>query len=161
MDNEQLKLALERICQNLGGDWLLLGGSLVRTDLDATRGTHDLDIVRVPQNDNTQDQTNLILEMKKVGLSPEQVNSAVLFFLKQFKGWETEVRELLKFKGGRILRPTLTLFAFLKLGRATPIDIEDLKKAISKWGKSEFNSLVFGRQANSELIERARKVGLL
>ncbi|NCN27953.1 hypothetical protein GW915_10295 [bacterium] len=45
MNSDQLNLALERIGQNIGGEWLLLGGSLIRFDVDENRGTHDIGLV--------------------------------------------------------------------------------------------------------------------
>lgn len=41
MDASKLNAAVEVLCQKIGGDWLLLGGSLVRFDVDPSRGTRD------------------------------------------------------------------------------------------------------------------------
>ena len=161
MELEELKMALATICQNIGGDWLLLGGSLVRMDLDPLRGTHDIDIVKVPLSDQVGDQLRLVQEMKKIGFSPDQVNSSVVFFLKQISNWENETRELIVFSNGRILRPTLTLFAYLKLGRATPVDLEDLQKARNKWGLQEFNEKLFKSWADAKALLKAIEIGLL
>ena len=160
MKTEELNLALETICQKIGGDWLLLGGSLVRIDIDPNRGTHDLDIVKIPLPDSLQTQIDLVTEMKKIGLSPEQVNSAVVYFLKQLPNWENETRLLKSFSNGRILRPTLTLFAMLKLSRGTPIDLEDLRKATQKWGIEEFDLNLFNQWATSEILQKAKSLGI-
>ena len=161
MELEKLKLALGRICQNIGGDWLLLGGSLVRFDVDPTRGTHDLDIVQIPIRLDAISRTALVLEMKALGLSPEQVNSAVSFFLPEPGLWETHVVELASYPAGRLFRPTLTLFAYLKLQRATPIDVEDVVKARNKWGAAEFDAAAFGQWTkDAHMMEHAQRLGL-
>ena len=161
MELDQLNLALDRICQNLGGSWLLLGGSLIRFDVDSTRGTYDLDIVPIPLEISVPQRTKFFQEMKDIGLSPDQVNSSVSFFLANIAGWENETI-LLKQKGaGRLYRPSLTLFAYMKLLRGTDIDIEDIRKAAQKWGAEEFDKEKFKAWADLSIQTKAQTLGLL
>lgn len=43
MESKTLNEVLDYLGNELGGDWLLAGGSLVRLKFDATRGTEDMD----------------------------------------------------------------------------------------------------------------------
>ena len=103
MELDDIKLALDRLCQNLGGSWLLLGGSLIRLDVDSQRGT---------------------------------------------KG------------NGRVYRPNLTLFSYLKLQRGTDVDVEDIQKAAQKWGVDEFNLDKFKVWADKPLLDKAKRLKL-
>jgi hypothetical protein len=38
MDSKRLDEILAYLCEDLGGDWLLTGGALVRHEFDASRG---------------------------------------------------------------------------------------------------------------------------
>lgn len=49
MDTNKLQSVLDYLCKEVGGDWLLAGGALVRLKFDASRGTEDMDIVRIRQ----------------------------------------------------------------------------------------------------------------
>ncbi len=161
MNQEELNLALKTICQKIGGDWLLVGGSLVRLDLDPGRGTHDLDIISIPEGNTPKILRALFTEMKSIGLSPEQVNSAASFFVSSVEGWQNQKVLILEIDRGRIFRPTLTLFAYLKLSRATPVDIADLKLAIKKWGLTEFSKEDFKNWATPEILQKAKALKLI
>lgn len=47
METAKLTQMLDILCQEIGGDWLLTGGSLVRFDIDPARGTEDIDLVNI------------------------------------------------------------------------------------------------------------------
>jgi hypothetical protein len=95
---ENLNLALDYLCQNFGGQWLLLGGSLIRFDVDSTRGTHDIDLVRLDL-ESISEKTRLITEMKALGVSPVDISDVQLaskkwglgeFNAAAFLGWASE-----------------------------------------------------------------------
>ena len=132
----------------------------MRLDCDNTRGTHDLDLIPIPIGLSPEKRTQMILEMKKIGLSPEQLNSAADFFIGRVKDWEKNILIVRQFSGGKIYRPNLTLFSFLKFSRGTPIDLDDIRAAERKWGRKEFDKTQFSQWANSEILAAAKNFGI-
>ncbi len=47
MDSQKIDEILKYLCNELGGDWFLTGGALVRIAFDPSRGTEDVDFVRI------------------------------------------------------------------------------------------------------------------
>lgn len=45
MEAAKVEALIEDICQNVGGEWLLLGGSLVQLEYDGGRATADIDLL--------------------------------------------------------------------------------------------------------------------
>lgn len=132
MEAKTLEEILSYLTDTLGGDWLLAGGALVRLSFDASRGTEDVDFARMshPELSPELSLTHFYRWLISRGLGPEWVNTAVEPFVHEVPSWKDEtvlVRSGLK---GKIFRPTLTLFAYLKLKRATAVDLEDIRKAI-------------------------------
>ena len=145
MDIHQIDSILKFLCDELGGDWFLTGGSLVRLEFDAQRGTEDMDLVRIRDELQSEERsrTRLFQWLMQNQLGPEWVNTAVEPFVKRVPNWENEVIELRSGKLGRVFRPNLTLFIYLKLGRGTSADWKDIEKAIPhcpegfNWNKFE------------------------
>ena len=111
-----------------------MGGALVRLNFDSSRGTEDIDLVRMnhPELSDTAAKNTLYKWLIKKGLGPEWVNSAVEPFIREIQEWETEVVPLQTGARGKVYRPTLTVFVYLKLRRGTEIDLMDIKKAVPK-----------------------------
>ena len=132
MDTHQIDSILTFLCEELGGDWFLTGGSLVRLKFDAHRGTEDMDLVRIRDELQSEERsrTRLFEWLMQHNLGPEWVNTAVEPFVKRVPNWESEVIELRAGRIGRVFRPNLTFFIYLKLGRATSADWKDIEKAI-------------------------------
>jgi hypothetical protein len=152
----------EHLCENLGGDWLLTGGTLVRLLFDAGRGTEDIDLARVahPELSPERALTELYLFLRTLGLGPEIVNAAVEPFVHEVPDWRGELVTIRQGARGRIFRPTLTLFSYLKLRRGTPIDLEDIRAAVRYCGAAEFDAGKFARWADAELAGRFARVRL-
>jgi hypothetical protein len=140
MDVLKVESLLDKICQTVGGDWLLVGGSLVQIEYDANRGTEDIDLVPIshPSFSDVKAQDELFKAAKSIGLDPENVNSAARFFVGEFQEWQLEVIAFREGPAGRIFRPTLALFVGLKLKRGTEIDLEDIRAAVRKEGRIAF-----------------------
>lgn len=157
---KKLNLALNHLCQKVGGEWMLLGGSLIAYDVDSTRGTEDIDLVRIDAQSPAQ-KVELMQEMLKLGISVEQFNSSVDFYVNQIANWKEHKVLLSSGARGKIFRPSLSLFAILKLRRGTPLDLEDVKLAAKKWGREEFNKESFFSWASVKEIALAQSIGLL
>jgi hypothetical protein len=156
MENEKVESVLRYLCDTLGGDWLLAGGSLVRLIFDARRGTEDIDLARVahPVLSEESALNRLYVHVRSLGLGPEHVNPAFQAFLRQVPDWMGELVLLREGARGRIYRPSLTLFAYLKLLRGTPIDVEDVRSAVACLGPGEFMESRFRAWAAPEIQER-------
>lgn len=131
MESKTIEEVLAFLCENLGGDWLLTGGALVRLNFDENRGTEDLDLVRIrhPELSDEAAKNQLFKWLIQRGLGPEWVNSAVEPFVREVEEWDREVVLLRDGPRGKIFRPCLTLFVYLKLRRGSEIDLADIQKA--------------------------------
>ncbi len=161
MQKDTINSLFDLICQKIGGRWILTGGSLVLAEFGGDRATEDIDLINMELEENlTRVRTQLFLEAKHLGLSPEQVNSAADFYLKQCPGWELHVLSLRKGPVGEVFRPDLTLFLALKLNRGTEVDVEDCKLAIAFCDAREFNQTLFDQWSNSRAKELLKKLPL-
>lgn len=163
METKTIEEILSYLCEELGGDWFLTGGALVRLIFDADRGTEDVDLVRIRHSELSDEaaKNQLFRWLIDRELGPEWVNSAVEPFVREVPGWESEVVLFRSGAKGRVLRPTITLFVYLKLRRGTEIDLLDIEKAISKcpekldearllaWGNARVNERFAGLKARS------------
>jgi hypothetical protein len=155
MESKTLDEILNYLCESIGGDWLLTGGSLVRLSFDASRGTEDVDLVRLrhPTLSDEAARNELFRWLIARGLGPEWVNTAVEPFVKEVAGWERELVLLRQGSVGALFRPNLTFFAYLKLRRGTSIDLEDVRKAVRKCPEG-FDEAKFRGWASEELWAR-------
>ncbi len=159
METQAVEEILNYLCEELGGDWLLTGGSLVRLSFDASRSTEDVDLVRIRHGSLSDEAARNALFKWLIGrgLGPEWVNSAVEPFVREIPGWERELALLRAGSAGRIYRPNLTLFVYLKLRRGTEIDLGDIRKAVPKCAEG-FDEARFLRWAAQPLRERYERV---
>ena len=142
MESSKISKILEFLCQNVGGDWLLVGGALVQIELSSERATEDIDLALIshPTKSEAVAQNELFqYSMQQLQIGPESVNLAVMPFLNGFLGWQTECKILKSGTNGNIFRPNLTLFIALKLGRASAIDLKDIRLALEKFPREELN----------------------
>ncbi len=147
---DKVSLLLDDLCQNVGGEWLLLGGALALHLFESKRITHDIDIVPIKDQVGPLDLKILFERAKLLSLSPEQVNSAVLHFLEECEGWQKHLVCVQKGQKGKIFRPSLSLYMALKLNRGTAIDVEDVERAINYCPKTEFQDAYFQVWANAK-----------
>jgi len=155
LDLEKTEEIVDFLTNHLGGDWLLTGGSLVRLKFDVSRGTEDVDIVRMSHPDLSDEASRekLFSWLIDKGLGPEWVNTAVEPFVKEILNWKNEVVEIYSGSKGKVFRPNITLFVYLKLRRGTEIDLEDIKTVAPKCRES-FDELKFRSWASTKVIER-------
>jgi len=159
LDTVKTKEVLTYLCEELGGDWFLTGGTLVRLQFDASRGTDDIDFVQIshPALNPTQCKNQLYQWLIQNGLGPEWVNDAVEPFLRSVPDWQSETREMQSGSKGRIFRPTLTLFIYLKLKRGTEIDLEDIRSAIPHCPEG-LDEKKFRKWADKNTIQKFEKL---
>jgi hypothetical protein len=162
MEISKINELLDEICQNIGGKWLLTGGSLIQLEVDSMRATEDIDLIAI-EHDSLSDvgaQQAMFKAAIGIGLSPENVNSAASFFVQQIADWKSHLVVLRSSPMGTIFRPDLTLFIVLKLARGTEIDLKDVGSAIQAFGANEFRAEAFEEMANHKskaLFEKNRK----
>lgn len=158
-DSTKIAEVLTYLCDEVGGDWLLAGGSLVCLKFDADRGTEDIDIMRIRHSHLSDEaaKNELFKWLIANGLGPEWVNAAMEPFVKAANGWESEIVEIKTGKKGRIFRPTLTLFTFLKLRRGTEIDLRDIVSA-RKSCPEKFDETKLKSWSNEAVWNRFQKV---
>jgi len=128
---------MNEICQNIGGDWLLLGGALVQIEYDGERATEDIDLVFINHADKSRETAQNDLFKYTLGawqMGPEFINLSVEFFVNALDDWQSEIQVFKSGPSGRIFKPSLTLFCALKMNRASELDINDIKTAIGHEG---------------------------
>lgn len=154
MNSAKIRAIIEEVCQKVGGDWLLLGGSLVQLEYDGGRATEDIDLVQIRHSHHSEvrAQDELFKAAHRQGLDPEQVNSAAKFFISELKGWESEILPLAHGPAGRVFKPTLTLFVATKLRRASEIDQQDVIYALEKEGRASFDEEKFRALVGKEIL---------
>jgi hypothetical protein len=137
VEKAKVEQVLDEICQKIGGDWLLVGGALVQLHYNSDRATEDMDLVHISHPGKSKEvvQDELFrFTLKNWGMGPEFINLSVDFFVRQFKGWESELVLLREGTKGRIFRPSLTLFCALKASRGSELDLRDVKAALKSEG---------------------------
>lgn len=132
--SKQLDEILSFLVEELGGDWLLTGGALVCLNFDESRGTEDVDLARIRHLEISPEASlqKLYQWLIQRGLGPEWVNTAVEPFVQEVPDWKNESIVIRQGAKGRVFRPNLTLFTYLKLRRGTEIDLTDVERASEK-----------------------------
>ncbi len=144
IDDKILDKVLLQIVNEVGGDWVLVGASVLLAVDPLFRATQDIDLVDISKDEGgaVERLTKVILNAKTLGLTPDHINGSAGFFLRQIKGWEKFLVLMKSTKEGRVYRPDANLYLALKLKRGTDIDVEDSKIAL-KMFPGEFNEMKF------------------
>ena len=123
LDRERLDALVTRICEELDGEWLLIGGAIVALWLQARRTTEDVDIIGLA---GTSRQRLALMSLAEAeGLPVEAVNSAADFFVERVDGWRSHLVVFREGKRGTVYRPDATLFLLLKIHRLDEQDLSD------------------------------------
>ena len=155
---------LNRLCQEIGGEWLLVGGTLVQLHYDGERATEDIDLVHMSHPTKSRETTQNELfqfTLKKWGLGPEVVNLSAEFFVNQMQGWQREIVPLKKGPSGTVFRPTLTLFCALKMQRASELDLRDIRAALRKSAGESLNFELLSKWLSAEKVHTLRSFAQL
>ena len=115
---------LKSVANDLEGDWLVIGGSLLAMIQSDSRNTVDIDLC--PINEMTNElRLNLMTVAQKSGLSIESINPAADFFLKQIPNWKNAIILFMAGAKGNLYRPSFELYLKLKIERLTQTDCDD------------------------------------
>ena len=139
---------LNSVADEISGDWLVIGGSLLAILGAHQRVTADIDICPI-ENMNNDLQLELMNLAVKCGLSIEAINPAADFFVKQIPNWKSSIVLLKKGHTGAIYRPSLELYFKLKLARCSESDVADCSSFL-EWYKK--NSLSFDNLLIKKLV---------
>lgn len=149
---------LKNITEDIEGDWVIIGGSLLAIIQASNRSTVDIDIC--PLNELTnENRLNLMNLAIKSGLPIEAINPSADFFLRQIPNWKSSLVLFKAGKKGNIFRPSLELYFKLKLNRSSDTDIDDCISFIN-WHKKNSLEINFEniknilKNYNSEKIQR-------
>ncbi len=138
---EQYNHFLKSVADDLEGDWLVIGGSLLAIIQAESRTTVDIDLC--PLNEMTNElRLSLMTVAQNAGLSIESINPAADFFLKQIPNWKSSIVIFLNGKKGNLYRPSFELYLKLKIERLSQTDIEDCI-LYYKWNKKNQISAQF------------------
>ena len=161
MEKAKADRIFEEICQNIGGDWLLIGGTLVQFAYDGERATEDIDLVQIRHAEKSKEaaQNELFkFTLAQWGFGPEFVNTAAEFFVNQFDGWQSEIKVMKEGPKGRIFRPSITLFCATKLRRGSDLDLDDIRTALRKKDSPKLDFQLLARWLPTNKLETLRKM---
>lgn len=124
LDRETMRRFVALAGDRLGGDWVVMGGTVLPLLGVEHRVTVDIDVAG--PDEAGMEQTLILLGIaEELGLPVEAVNPAGAFFLRRVRGWKSHLVEIHRGRRARILVPDATLFVLLKLGRLTEADLSD------------------------------------
>lgn len=124
LDQNMLKRFVRLAADELRGDWVIIGGTVLPLLGIMHRTTVDIEIAG--PEDTGQEQIVVLMEIaERLGLPVEAINQAGAYFLRKIDGWETMLEILRKGKKAIVYRPDVTLFILLKLQRLTESDLSD------------------------------------
>ena len=88
MEVAKIQALIHEICHKIGGEWLLVGGSLVQMEYNGARATEDIDLIRLrhPTHSEVRSQDELFKAAYRHGLDPGSLNSAAKFFVASLTG---------------------------------------------------------------------------
>lgn len=140
LDSEFLKIFLTTATDELKGEWVLIGGTLLPALGIDHRVTTDIDLVSINSKDSTQATLQLMELAEKLGLAIETINQAASYFLEKIPNYKDSLVLLHSGKKGKIYRPNATLYLLLKIRRLSESDLQDCLHWL-KWVKKMGESL--------------------
>jgi hypothetical protein len=124
LNADLLQKITEKVAEEISGDWIVIGGTVLPMLGIDYRVTVDVDIISFKIADN-QSLLDLMRIAESLGLPVETINQAGGFFLNKIAGWQEKVILFHQGKKGRVYRPTLELFFQLKVARLSDSDLQD------------------------------------
>ncbi len=124
LNSTLLKKFLKLASEELEGQWLLVGGTLLPAVGIDIRPTMDIDLIGLGPKEKMQN-LELMNLAEKLGLSVEVINQAAEFFVAKKKPSSSDMIKLITGSKATIYRPTVELFWSLKIHRLTETDSLD------------------------------------
>jgi hypothetical protein len=149
LNSQHLKKFIEMGLEQLIGDWIIIGGTVLPLLEIDYRVTTDIDLAFTTSNG--KDQTLELMQIaEQMNLPIEAINQAGAFFLFRISDWKNNIILLKKNKKTAFYRPNTTLFLQLKIARMSETDLLDCIKMIENY-KHELDKNKISRLIKSEL----------
>ena len=161
MEKTKSEKILDELCQNIGGEWLLIGGTLIQLQYDGERSTEDIDLVHISHAEKSKEflQNELFRFVQRCwGIGPEHINLSAEFFVHELAGWQAELVPLKDGPKGRIFQPSLTLLIALKARRGSELDLQDIQTAIKKQGLRALDETKLERWVPETKLKQLKKL---
>ncbi len=126
LDSALLTKLLRRAADQLKGEWLLVGGTLLPAVGINVRSTVDVDLIGLTTAESAQ-QLELMELAGSLGLPVDTINQTAAFFLKKVGYTKIDLIVLHQGSTATIFRPSLALYWRLKCGRLSETDAEDCR----------------------------------
>lgn len=151
LDQKLLRKFIKLAAEQLEGEWLLVGGTVLPLLGANHRSTVDIDFVGLGRKERAQ-QLELMKIAEQLDLPVDIINSAAAFFvdrhLRDHKRQTHDKKHLVLLKAGKkanIYRPDTELYFSLKLGRFSDSDLSDCREWLqffqNKISKAEYKKL--------------------
>lgn len=150
--SDQYQNFIGRVVDELEGDWLVIGGSLLAMINSEYRVTSDIDICPIDEMTNEK-RLHLMDIADQLKLPIEAINPAADFFVRQIPHWKSSIVLLKKGKKGQLYRPDIELYFKLKFSRLSESDVEDCilflnwhSKSLLKFNKNTLLNMVVDKE---------------
>jgi hypothetical protein len=151
--NRILEKLVKKALQDLQGDWVVIGGTVLPLVGVEYRTTVDIDMI--PMHDKGNESMLALMELADaIGLPVEAINSAGLFFLKKIPDWKKRLVLQAESKKCRIYRPNFDLYLELKISRFSESDESDID-AYLKWHQEQ--KIGWNSEQAAQILKRAIK----
>ncbi len=130
LNSTLLRKFIKRAGDQLSGDWILIGGTLLPLLGIDYRVTTDIDLIPLGNRKGNEGLLDLMKLAESLGLPVETINSAGLYFLEKIQGYSQQLLVLHRGRSATIYRPNINLFIHLKIGRMTESDLSDCLQMI-------------------------------
>jgi hypothetical protein len=125
MTQKILKKFLKLAVEQLHGEWIVIGGTVLPLCGIDFRVTTDIDFVKLDFKSSNNETLKLMEIAETLKLPVESINQAGAFFLSKIDHIEENLILLEESKKCKIFRPNIYLFIKLKIERLSSTDLED------------------------------------
>ncbi len=125
IDSKLMKKFMERAVQQLEGEWIVIGGTVLPLLGIDLRITVDIDLVNLDIKNSNRQSLQLMEIAESLGLPVETINQAGSYFLSKIDDVRDHLILFQESKKCKIYRPDSYLFLKLKIARLSQSDFED------------------------------------
>ena len=125
LSSKLMKKFLTVAGEQLKGEWLLIGGTVLPILGIDLRVTTDIDLIPLNSKFSNSSVLELMKLAEKLDLPIEAINHAGLYFLEKISDYRDCLVILHKGNSATIYRPDVNLFLRLKMARLTESDLQD------------------------------------